>query len=89
MAATGIAGDDMSCASNGGDCGILDELNYDGRSVQLKLKDAPDDGPVAIISLEDWSPLAPSASLPGIGHTRSPPPGDSPPLNVLYCVYLD
>ena len=40
--------DQTPCASASDDCGLGDDLNYDGRNTQLKLKDLPVDAPVAI-----------------------------------------
>jgi len=79
---------DNPCATNATDCDVLDDLNYDGRVAQLKLKDAPNDAPVAINSLDAQFPASQSFDFFGVHPTRSPPPSDSPPLNVLYCVYL-
>ena len=89
MVTADTASDDMLCAIGTSDCGTLGELNYDGRNVQLYLKDAPTEMPVAIHSLEEMSAVAQSVDLACACPTRRPSPGSSSPLNVLYCVYLD
>lgn len=88
MAAEESASGEMPCSNAATDCTLLDELNYDGRTVKLELNDAPNDAPIAIgppIAFE--SHLEPVESL-GWHSTRSPPPPASVPLNVYYCVYL-
>ena len=70
-------------------CAFGDDFNYDGRILKVKVKDAPGDVPLAIapgiaeVSLAAISPAIPCNSI------RSCVPGEPPPLNVLYCVYLD
>ena len=81
--------DQTPCASASDDCGLGDDLNYDGRNTQLKLKDLPVDAPVAISNPIDIAAVARFVDLRGVCPTRSPPPDSFPPLNVLYCVYLD
>ena len=81
--------DQTPCASASDDCGLGDDLNYDGRSTQLKLKDLPVDAPVAISHPIDIAAVARFVDLRGVFPTRSPPPNSFPPLYVLYCVYLD
>ena len=83
------ASGEAHCVSGSGDCSLSDELNHDGRYSQLKLNDHPVDVPIAI---SDWSYVADTPvakELAGVCRSRSPPPDSSPPLNVLYCVYLD
>lgn len=84
-----MASGDMPCATGTVDCSIRDDFNHDGRTVQLKLNDPPNDVPVVINAVETLTPAAQPIDLVGMCPTRSPPPGDSPPLNVLYCIYLD
>ena len=81
--------DQTPCASAADDCSLGDDFNYDGRNTQVKLKDLPNDVPFAISDLIDTVAAARFVDLQGICPTRSPPPDSSPPLNVLYCVYLD
>ncbi len=81
--------DKAPCASASDDCSLSDDVNYDGRNAAVKLKDLPLDVPLAIGDL-----IHPVATARPVGHggvcpTRGPPPDSSPPLNVLYCVYLD
>ncbi len=83
-----MADNGMPCASSAADCGILDEYNYDGRTVQLKVKDAPIDLPVAV---QSFAVLVPNAEPVGQTYTRQiqrHPPGPPQRLNKLYCVYL-
>ena len=85
----GAMGDDMPCAEDLSACSIVDELNNDGRSGKLKLKDAPSDVPAIIIAPELVTHFRQPAD------TRLPPryasvhSGAPPPLHILYCVYLD
>jgi len=70
-------------------CVVGDDINIDSRTPTIKVKDVPADTPLAIapaITVPEITEY--SASLP---HSciRSYLPGDPPPLNVLYCVYLD
>lgn len=79
---------EMPCSIAAADCTILDEFNYDGRTVKLGLNDAPNDSPIAIVSpifLESNLRLAEHISW---HPSRSPPRPVSVPLNVYYCVYL-
>lgn len=78
----------MPCADGLTDCSIVDDVSHDGRNGQLQLKDTAGDMPVAIVVQETSLPFpAPTdARLHpryACGHA-----GASPPLNVLYCVYL-
>jgi hypothetical protein len=80
----------MPCATSVGsvgDCDSLDEMRADSRAGELKVKDAPGDQPVALLPaaalVDQWAFAAPAA-LP----VRCNCPAASPPLNVLYCVYL-
>ncbi len=83
-----MADHEMPCASGIDDCSILDDFNYDGRNAQLKVKDAPEDLPVAILSITelafDIKPTRPNYLVP----IQSHPPGPPRALNKLYCVYL-
>jgi hypothetical protein len=88
LAPPDMADHEMPCASAIADCSILDELNYDGRNVQLKVKDAPEDLPVAILTVAklafDIRPRRRSFLRPIQSHLPGPPQA----LNKLYCVYL-
>lgn len=83
-----MEGVDMPCATGVADCSVVDEANIDGRTGQLKLKDAPADQPIVMIPfaglLADVQPKRISDILSPDTH----PPDSSPPLSVLYCVYL-
>lgn len=77
---------DMPCATKASDCSLVDEINFDGRSVKLEPKDTPTDSPIAIQSASVFEPTLRPAQRTCHG-SRSPPP-PSVPLNVYYCVYL-
>lgn len=81
--------DEMRCATNADECSLIDDFKHDGRTTELKLKDAPSDVPLAIHP--GITQILPTQSAAEIGWypTRSPPSGKQRPLNVLYCVYLD
>ena len=81
--------DEMPCATNADDCSLADDLKYDGRNTELKLKDAPGDVPLAIVPANPQILATRSSAETGWFPARSPPPGNHTPLNVLYCVYLD
>jgi hypothetical protein len=81
-AATGEA----PCASMQAQCGDLDEFSVDGRNGQLKIKDVTE-LPVAIAS-DIVDPISVDYRY---AYSSTDPPllaGTSPPLHVLYCVYL-
>ena len=78
---------EMSCASDT-DCGFTDDVNYDGRNFKLKLKDLPSDLPLAISPVFLQVPALQTTVSPDWHRLRSPPPGNSTPLNILHCVYL-
>jgi len=80
------AADQAPCASLQVQCGDLDEFSVDGRNGQLKIKDVVE-LPVAIAS-DIVDPV--SASYRHTYRSTDPPflAGASPPLRVLYCVYL-
>lgn len=77
------------CNADASQCGFSDDYNYDNRTVQIKVKDAPSDVPVAIapaviaLSVADMVSVSPGPDYPW--HQ----PGVPPSLNILYCVYLD
>ncbi len=78
-----------ACDTGMSQCAAGDDVNIDSRTSTVKVKDAPADTPLAIaptIAVPELTEY--SASLP---HSciRSYLPGNPPPLNVLYCVYLD
>lgn len=69
------------------DCLSHDESTLDARNGLVKLKDAPAEQPVAILPPQVLLPAAVVRSpAPHRRHYRTP--GNPPPLNVLYCVYL-
>ena len=81
-------GDEMPCAGAAADCSFSEDLNHDGRSDQLKLKDAHIDSPIAISSTELALPYANPVDFRPRPRYASVHTGAPPPLNVLHCVYL-
>ena len=88
MASMDIADLGMPCAGISADCGVLDDLNYDGRNAQLKVKDAPDDSPVVVLPFANLATDIKPARRAYLRPIQRHPPGPSPALNKLYCVYL-
>lgn len=86
-----VAGEhDMHAApvADTADCEIIEAVSHDVRSAQFGQKDATDDLSVAVIELSSPRlPELPSGALVYRSSSGVPPGG--PPLNVLYCVYLD
>ncbi len=78
---------DISCDAAAAECGVYDEYNYDGRTVQAKVKHTLGDGTAAITSsLADIPSASPTATA---GFEVSTQQSGIPiPLNILYCVYL-
>ena len=81
-------GHDMPCADVATDCSFSEDLNHDGRSGQLKLKDAQVDAPAAIAPREFASFTGRPVSIRPRPRYASVHAAAPPPLNVLYCVYL-
>lgn len=79
---------EMPCSTGAADCSLADQLNYDGRSFKLEVKNAPNDLPLAVLPAVVFNPATRPAEYVDWHRTRSPPPGPSVPLNVFYCVYL-
>lgn len=88
MSSDTTADHDMPCATGVADCTTFDAVNVAARSWSLKLKDTSNDQPDVI------GPFAAFIADTGPNRTvvveppRLHPPDFSPPLNVLYCVYL-
>jgi hypothetical protein len=69
-------------------CTILDDFNYDSRIFKVKVKDSPSDESTGIAPSVAGVPFSDnSCAILNIGDT-SLLPGQEPPLNILYCVYL-
>ncbi len=77
------------CYAEASQCAFSDDYNYDGRTVQIKVKDAPSDVPVAIAPVVVASSLADTVFVSPGPDDPSYRPGVPPSLNILYCVYLD
>lgn len=88
MASMDMADQGMPCAGSSANCGVLDHLNYDGRNAQLKVKDAPDDSPVAVLPFANLTTDTKPARHAYLRPIQRHPPGPPPALNKLYCVYL-
>lgn len=88
MSSDTTADHDMPCATGATDCTAFDAVNVDARSGGLKLKDTSNDQPDVIgpfaAFIADTGPSRTVVVEPPSSH----PPDFSPPLNVLYCVYL-
>lgn len=81
-------GHDMpACDVATADCMFLDDYDYDGRTVQLKLKDAPSDVPLAIAPSVASQPVLDNESVFCRSDHAWHRLGVQPPLNVLFCVY--
>lgn len=78
----------MPCADGTADCAVLEDLNHDGRSGQVKLKDAPADMPVAIAPHDLTLPFQRPVDATTRPRYMSMHAGAPPPLYVLHCVYL-
>jgi hypothetical protein len=81
--------EDAPCYVGASQCAFSDDYNYDGRSVQIKVKDAPSDVPVAIAPAVVGLSLADTVSASLGPDDPSHRPGVPRSLNILYCVYLD
>jgi hypothetical protein len=78
----------VPCAVDAFDCMLADDYSHDGRGGQKTLKDAPDSGSAAILQTRILVPDLRREPSPGAVRYRFVAPGTSPPLNVLFCVYL-
>jgi len=78
----------MPCADGAADCTIEEDWSHDARGAKSKLKDVPAEIPVAIapqeLNVQLYRPAG-TAGPPGCSLAQA---GASPPLHVLYCVYL-
>ncbi len=78
----------QGCGSSG-ECTYIDRVDYDGRTPHVKpANDLPDQNP------ELFGALATPIPLPGEVCATGPPSGagpdlPTPPLNILFCVYLN
>lgn len=81
--------EDASCCDvEASRCAFLNDYNYDGRTVQIKVKDAPGDLPIGIAPAIVAIPIADRVPVSLAFGDASLRPGHRPPLNLLYCVYL-
>lgn len=78
----------MPCASDVDDCNPLETINVDSRTASYKLKDMPSDLPVAMLPSATLLADADYREVRDASSIKYRPPDNSPPLNVLYCVYL-
>jgi len=80
--------DTSCCDEQAAGCELPGDYNYDGRTFQGKVKDAPSEMPPAIVPATLVVPVEVSASATaGFGASQCRA-GDEPRLNILYCVYL-
>lgn len=75
------------CITNAYDCSLNSAFDHDARSVKPKLKDSPNELPLAIHPDVTIAPKKVPAEYIGRHRSQSPPPGSSRPLNILYCTY--
>ena len=76
------------CETSASQCAFLDDFNYDGRTVKVKVDDEPGDVPVGIVSwIAGGSFAGNSLQFSGIGD-YSNSIARRAALNILYCVYL-
>lgn len=87
-AAPAAAASDAACATGTAGCAAVGGYSHEQRGWQLKLKDAPAGASVAIVESNPFLLELRRSVLPQVLRRTSPRPGASPPLNVLYCVYL-
>jgi len=76
------------CMISTAECAQIDSFSHDGRTTTVKAKDVQSDAPFDVVSSLD---ALSSAQVPATNYRicDSPGlPGNSPPLNILYCVYL-
>ena len=80
---------EMPCADGMSDCSLDGDFSHDVRNGKAKLKDTQHELP-AFVAADEPPPQ------PVVRHHQRAPPwfatahaGASPPLHVLYCVYLD
>ena len=81
--------DTTPCATSASNCELIGDLNNNDRSDQLKLKDVQKDLPANVAAAPvvvgvDQTVVSSATSL-----SMNRPPGNSPPMHKLYCVYLD
>lgn len=87
--AEGMAAPDMPCATGAADCVEFDAVDVDSRGLKIKPTNALTDFPPAIVASPAF-PVDVTAGPPAIDSpTLGDPPEPSPPLSILYCVYLD
>ena len=80
--------DTAPCETDASQCTLLEDFNYDGRVNNVKVKDAPSDGPVCIApSIAVISPGNQLCEISDVGD-HSCLPGHQPLLNILYCVFI-
>ncbi len=74
----------VPCALDAFDCMLADDYSHDGRGGQ----NAPDSGSAAILATRILVPEFLRLPTQGTVRCSFVAPGTSPPLNVLFCVYL-
>ena len=77
---------EAACATMEAPCGELDDVSFDGRTGQLKVKDAVE-LPVAIVH----DPAAATVTIAETCNYATGPPiyaDGSPPRHILFCVFL-
>jgi len=80
---------DSPCATSASDCDVLDDWTNNGRKTEVQLKDIPKDLPSSVAPADPIVRVDQRAELTAVCLSMNRPPGASPPLHKLYCVYLD
>lgn len=79
---------DVPCMTQMSQCGVLDDYNLDGRTVQIKVKNTQSDIPAGIAPALVTVPVLVSVPVSCRKVAASFRTVAAPPLNLLYCVYL-
>lgn len=80
---------EMPCADGLSDCNLDPDFNHDGRSGQGQTKDIKGDSSAIAVPMDLVAPFNTVARERPPPRTITAHLGASPPLHVLYCVYLD
>lgn len=79
----------VPCVMGETNCDLPDESNIDWRTGQIKLEDGPSDLAPAVVATAPWLTNMSAERVMLVTPFVADPPGTAPPLNILYCVYLD
>jgi len=76
------------CETSSAQCAFVDDFNYDGRVIEVKVKHEPSVEPFAIVPPFPVIALDDHLIANARDHGRLLLPGDQSRCNVFYCVYL-